>query len=201
MNNELIFRLALALILAAYAAIRLYYARLALQSGGDFFRSRNDVRQIVFGILFVLSIVFMVIYVVAPAQLGWAALPLPVGWRWFGAALGLIGIVLLLWSHRALGKNLSAPGVMKEQQSLVTAGPYKWVRNPMYTILFLIGIAYLLISANWLIGVTWIAWITGTVASMISDEEAALIDTFGDQYWAYMRRTGRFLPRLSGEKP
>ena len=200
MNNALIFRIALAVILTLYAVIRGYYARLAMQSDKNFFRPRSDVRQIVFGMLFLLSIVLMVIYVGAPEQLGWAALPLPTGWRWFGIGLGLIGILLLLWAHHALGKNLSAPGVMKEKQSLVTAGPYTWVRHPMYTVLFLIGIAYFLISANWLIGVLWIGWIVGTVASMLRDEEAALIETFGDQYRAYLQRTGRFLPRLSGGK-
>lgn len=200
MNNELIFRITMAVILTVYAVIRGYYARLAI-ANGDFFRPRSDVRQVVFGILFLLSIVLLVIYVVAPEQLGWAALPLPVGWRWFGIGLGLIGILLLLWAHHALGKNLAAPGVMKEKQSFVTAGPYTWVRHPMYTVLFLIGIAYFLISANWLIGVLWIGWIVGTVASMLRDEEAALIERFGDKYRAYMRRTGRFLPRLSGDKP
>lgn len=200
MNNELIFRIALAVILAAYAAIRYYYARLAIQSDKSFFRARRDVRQIVFGILFVLSIVLMVIYVVAPEPLGWAALPLLAGWRWFGVSLGLLGLFLLFWGHHSLGKNLSAPGVIKEKQSLVTTGPYQWVRHPMYTVIFLLGIAYFLISANWIIGVLWIGWIVGTVASMLREEEAALIEKFGDRYRVYMQRTGRFLPRVSGGK-
>ena len=200
MNDELIFRIALALIVSVYVATRIYYARLAMQSDGNFFRPRRDLRQITFGILFFSSIVLMVIYVVAPEQLVWAALPLLAGWRWLGIGLGLVGIFLLFWAHRALGKNLSAPGVMKEEQLLVTAGPYKWVRHPMYTILFLFGIAYFLISANWFIGAVWIGWIVGTVASMIRDEEAALIEKFGDEYRGYMRRTGRFLPRISGDK-
>lgn len=66
----------------------------------------------------------------------------------------------------------------------------------MYTVLFLFGIAYFLISANWIIGVLWIGWIVGTVASMIRDEEAALIDKFADEYKIYMQHTGRFLPRV-----
>ena len=65
----------------------------------------------------------------------------------------------------------------------------------MYTVIFLIAIVYFLISANWLIGVVWIGWIVGTVASMIRDEEAVLIEKFGDEYRAYVQRTGRFLPR------
>lgn len=95
-----------------------------------------------------------------------------------------MGIFLLLWAHRTLGRNLSAPGVVEEKQALVSTGPYKWVRHPMYTVLFLFGIAYFLISANWLIGVVWLSWIIGTVVSMIRDEEAALIEKFSDEYRA-----------------
>ena len=199
MDTELISRIALAVLLTAYVVIRGYYGRLAMQADRSFFRPRRDLRQIAFGILFFSSIVLMVIYVVAPESLVWAALLLPISLRWAGVGLGLVCIILLLWAHRALGKNLSAPGVMKEKQPLVTAGPYKWVRHPMYTVLFLFGIAYFLISANWIIGAVWIGWIIGTVASMLQDEEAALIKKFGDEYRAYIRRTGRFLPRLSGD--
>lgn len=196
MNNDLIYRIALSLILVAYAVIRLYYARLAIQSGGNFFHPRSDLRQLVFGTLGFLNIVPTIIYVVAPEQLAWAALPLPAGWRWFGVGLGLVGIFLLLWVHHTLGKNFSVPGVMKEHQSLVTTGPYQWVQHPMYTALFIVTVVYFLISANWIIGALWIVWIVGTVASMVRDEEAALIEKFGDAYQVYMNRTGRFLPHI-----
>ena len=196
MNTDLIFRIALAVIVTAYAAVRLYYARLAIQSDKSFFRARRDVRQITFGILFFLSIVLIIIYVVAPQWLDWATLPLATGWRWFGVALGLVSIFALAWFHASLGKNLSAPGVVKAKQSLITAGPYQWVRHPMYTVIFLLGVTYGLISANWIIGGLWTGWIAGTVASMLPDEEAALIEKFGDEYQAYMQHTGRFLPRM-----
>ena len=196
MNTELIFRIALAAIGTVYFGIRIYYTRKALQWDKNFFRPRGDLRQLVFGTLGFLNIVPTVIYVVAPEQLVWAALPLPAGWRWFGVGLGLVGIFLLLWVHHTLGKNFSVPGVMKEHQLLVTVGPYQWVRHPMYTALFLITVVYTLISANWFIGVTRIGWIVGTVASMVRDEEAVLIEKFGDEYKAYIQRTGRFLPRV-----
>jgi len=200
MNTELIFRVALAVIGSVYAAIRIYYTRLAMQSDRNFFRPRSDLRQLVFGTLGFLNIVPTVIYIVAPEQLSWAALPLPAGWRWVGVGMGLVGIFLLFWVHHTLGKNFSVPGVMKEKQSLITTGPYRWVRHPMYTALFLVTIVYFLISANWFIGVVWIGWIVGTVASMIRDEEAVLIEKFGDEYRAYVQRTGRFLPRIPALK-
>ena len=196
MNTELIFRIALASIGTIYTVIRIYYTRLAMQADRNFFRPRSDIRQLVFGTLGFLNIVPTVIYVVAPEQLVWAALPLPSGWRWLGVGLGLVGIFFLLWVHHTLGKNFSVSGVMKEKQALVTIGPYRWVRHPMYTALFLVTLVYFLISSNWFLGLVWIGWIVGTVATMIRDEEAALIEKFGDEYRVYMQRTGRFLPRV-----
>ncbi len=196
MNNELIFRIALAVIASVYTVIRIYYTRLAIQADRNFFRPRSDLRQLVFGTLGFLNIVPTVIYIVAPKQLGWAALPLSASWRWFGIGLGLADIFFLLWVHHTLGKNFSVPGVMKAKQSFTTAGPYRWVRHPMYTALFLVSIVYFLISANWFIGLVWIGWIVGIVASMLREEEAALMEKFGGEYRAYMQRTGRFLPRI-----
>lgn len=196
MNGDWIFRITLAVLLVAYAAVRLYYARLAMPAGKNFFRARRDIRQAVFGILFILSLVLIIIYVVAPQRLTLTALSLPAVWRWFGVGLGMMSTFLLLWAHRSLGRNFSAPGVIKEKQSLVTAGPYQWVRHPMYTVIFLLGVAYFLVSANWIIGVLWISWIVGTVATMLREEEAALIEKFGSKYQSYVQRTGRFLPRI-----
>ena len=123
MNTEMIFRIALAVIGTVYFGIRIYYTRMALQWDKNFFRPRGDLRQLVFVTVGFLIIAPVVIYIFAPQQMAWAALPLPVGWRWFGIGLGLVGIFLLLWVHHTLGKNFSVPGVMKEKQSLVTAGP------------------------------------------------------------------------------
>jgi protein-S-isoprenylcysteine O-methyltransferase Ste14 len=195
-NPEMGFRIILAVIGSVYTAIRIYYTRKALQWDRNFFRSRGDLRQLVFGTLGFLNIVPVVIYIFAPQGMAWAALPLPTGWRWFGVGLGLIDFFLLLWVHQTLDKNFALPAVVKEHQTLVTIGPYRWVRHPMYTVLFLITIVYFLISANWFIGATWIVWIVGTVAGMVQDEEAALIAKFGNEYQSYMLRTGRFLPRI-----
>jgi protein-S-isoprenylcysteine O-methyltransferase Ste14 len=64
----------------------------------------------------------------------------------------------------------------------------------MYSTLFVWALAYFLLSANWAIGLAWLA--LGVVAAALAPrEEATLIAKFGETYRAYMQQTGRFLPK------
>jgi protein-S-isoprenylcysteine O-methyltransferase Ste14 len=54
----------------------------------------------------------------------------------------------------------------------------------------------LLISANWLIGLSWIGMTVLEIASRIGFEESLMLEYFGDQYRDYMKRTGQLLPQL-----
>lgn len=135
------------------------------------------------------------IYVVAPTWLAWAALPLPDALRLAGVGLGLLTVLLFLWIHQALGRNWAMPAVIQEGHSLITHGPYRWVRHPMYSLLFVWAAAYFLISANGLIGLAWLALALAAVA-VTGAEEEALTQYFGEAYRAYRRQTGKFLPRL-----
>lgn len=88
------------------------------------------------------------------------------------------------------------PGIIQERQTLVTAGPYQWVRHPMYTTFAVIGLAYFLVSANWFIGLVNFVVYGTIVLSVIGLEETTLLEKFGEPYREYMQHTGRFLPAL-----
>jgi protein-S-isoprenylcysteine O-methyltransferase Ste14 len=70
------------------------------------------------------------------------------------------------------------------------------VRHPLYTVGFIFAICLTVITSLW-----WLAIGMGLPLILLllrtSKEEARLIEAFGDEYEAYMKRTGRFLPRLS----
>ena len=196
MTAELVFRVALAIVSLAVAIIRAYYGRLAIQSGGKVsFKRASRVRTVLIWLVGVTATSASSLYVVLPEWMAWAALPLAVVLRWLGVGLGILTVLLFWWVHRTLGKNWSMPGEIKEMQDLITDGPYRWVRHPMYSTLFVWTPAYFLMSANWFIGFAWLA--LGLLsAMMVKDEEASLIEKFGEAYRAYMKRTGRFLPRI-----
>jgi protein-S-isoprenylcysteine O-methyltransferase Ste14 len=84
-----------------------------------------------------------------------------------------------------------------KDQSLVTSGPYHWIRHPIYTAFLLIMSAPLLISANWFIGGLWLGLTGLEVMGRIQFEEALMLETFGEQYRVYMQKTGRLIPRLT----
>jgi protein-S-isoprenylcysteine O-methyltransferase Ste14 len=116
--------------------------------------------------------------------------------RWLGVAIALGGFVLLHWSQQTLGKNWSdAPKLLKDQKLVIT-GPYRWMRHPIYAAFLLILGSLFLISANWFIGGMWIGMTSLDITSRVKTEEAMMIGQFGDQYRAYMRKTGRLFPRL-----
>ena len=118
---------------------------------------------------------------------------LPASLRYGGIGLGMATVLLFYSVHKSLGKNWEMPGVIKDRQTLVTSGLYRWVRHPMYSTLYVWAVAYFLLSANWLVGAAWLG-LAVISTTMAAEEEAALIEKFGESYRSYMQRTGRFLP-------
>ncbi|MFC1905436.1 isoprenylcysteine carboxylmethyltransferase family protein [Chloroflexota bacterium] len=134
------------------------------------------------------------IYILFPQTLAWASLQLPIWARLIGILLGLIALLWFVWVHSSLGNNLSVRLLIKESQTLVTDGPYRWIRHPMYTAFYLLHIAVFFLTANWFIGVTWLAGLTVIILLRVEREEAMMVSRFGEQYASYMKRTGRFIP-------
>jgi protein-S-isoprenylcysteine O-methyltransferase Ste14 len=194
-NSELTFRASLAVIGVMIYAIRFYYFGLTAKSGDRVSKGANKFSSLAIGAIGLMAMVAPMAYVFTPRWLEWAALPMPGTLRWAGVGLGLLSVPLLFWIHRTLDKNYDMPQVIKEGQTLVTSGPYRWVRHPMYSSFFLSGLATFLITANWFIGLVFCVYCL-VAASMVGAEESNLIEKFGDEYQAYRQHTGRFLPRL-----
>ena len=134
-------------------------------------------------------------YLIDPALMAWSAVRLPAWSRWTGVGVFAFGVGLLAWTLRNLGPNLTDTVVTRRAHTLVTGGPYRWVRHPFYDALALLVVAIALIAANWFIlaagGLTVIL-----LAVRSRTEEAMLLARFGEPYKAYRARTGRFLPIL-----
>jgi protein-S-isoprenylcysteine O-methyltransferase Ste14 len=200
MNEDLPFRLALFAVLAAFVIHRGYYTKKGSRAINDTLQAREKDRVQTLATWFILAAMMLTaVYLVAPRLLVAFGLPLPAWLRWAGLGLALGGFALLQWAHAALGRNWSDRPRLLANQSLITSGPYRSVRHPIYTAFLLILSAPLLLSANWLVGLPWMAATVLEVVGRVRYEEALLAQTFPADYHLYAAATGRLLPRLRGK--
>jgi protein-S-isoprenylcysteine O-methyltransferase Ste14 len=137
----------------------------------------------------------VIAYMVNPAWMAWSSVPLPAWLRWTGVAGSVLAGALLTWTLRNLGTNLTDTVVTRRAHTLVTSGPYRWVRHPFYDSMALLILAISLIAANWFLLLTGSAVVVLLVVRTRTEEEK-LLARFGEDYRAYARQTGRFLPRI-----
>lgn len=138
----------------------------------------------------------LAVYLWAPQWLAWADIPLTRGTRWAGAIICLLTLPWFAWVHHVLGHNFSSTLNIRANHTLVTSGPYRWVRHPMYTAFYVLHLATIPATANWFLGLSWLAGLIVVISLRVDREEAMMIRQFGQEYRAYMARTGRFLPRV-----
>lgn len=196
MNQESVFRAALAVGFLAVLAIALPHR---LKSWAS--KERLDRRQEGLFILVTLRPVGLALwlgviaYLINPAWMAWSSVPLPTWLRWTGVPVFALAVGLLAWTLRSLGTNLTDTVVTRRAHTLVTHGPYRWIRHPFYDAVALVILASALIAANWFVLVAGVV-VFSLLAIRVTTEEAKLSERFGDTYRAYRERTGRFLPKL-----
>ena len=197
MDTETIFRILLPALIVLFVIHRGYYVGRHSKPESETIKRREEgMASTLAGLLSLIGFVAIIAHVADPAWMSWADLPFPAWLRWTGVAITLLGFVLLQWSQNTLGKNWSDRPRLLKEQSLVTSGPYRYIRHPIYTAFLLILGSTFFISANWMIGLTWISMAVLEIASRIAYEESLMIESFGDQYREYMKRTGRLFPKV-----
>lgn len=197
MSSEHVFRSLFVIFGVAMMAIRIYYQSKVVGERDRTQIKESGPRLVCGAVAAVVTIVFGLEYIVVPGTFGWAyTLGYPVWLRWLGALLLTGGIGLLWLAHHHLDLNFNSLVAAKEGQVLVESGPYRWVRHPVYTAYLMNYVGGGLLSANVVLTFVPVVFFAAMVALRVGDEERVLVETFGDRYEAYMRRTGRFLPRL-----
>ena len=142
------------------------------------------------GMLLVLAYIFY------PPLVAWSSLPVPLWSRWFGVLVGLVAAPLNIWVLSSLGKNVSETVLTKTNHELVTGGPYRWVRHPLYTFNFIMLGGLSLVAANWLMAMLVVGGVVLFSVIIIPLEEVELAKKFGGRYRDYQTRTGCLLPRM-----
>ncbi len=115
--------------------------------------------------------------------------------RGLGVIVVAAATAWLAWMFVSLGTNLTDTVVTRKAAHFVDWGPYRYVRNPMYTGLLALGVGLGLVLSDWTITLGFSVIFT-LMAIRTRREEAFLLAKFGGQYRAYMDRVGRFFPAL-----
>ncbi len=195
MNPNDLFRLISLSIIAVFLPFGLYH-RIRSDTGEKLDRWQEG-SIILFGLRlgaipwFVGSLAWMI----NPAWMAWSSVSIPIWLRWCGFVLiGFWGI-LFVWTFRSLGKNLTDTVVIREKHTLVTTGPYRYVRHPFYLAFLVAAVGGSIVAANWFLLITGLIPF-GFIVARTRIEEEKLIERFGDDYRNYMASTGRFFPRV-----
>jgi protein-S-isoprenylcysteine O-methyltransferase Ste14 len=136
-----------------------------------------------------------IVWMIDSPRMAWSAMPIPVWVRWVGVALSACSGTLMAWTFHNLGRNLTDTVVTRRDHTFVATGPYRYVRHPFYLAIALGGLGGGLAMANWFV-LLGIGFPLGFLVARTRIEEAKLVERFGGEYEDYMRRVGRFWPRI-----
>ncbi len=115
---------------------------------------------------------------------------------WHG--LGFLSIPFLFWVHYVLDREWSVILKLQVDHQLITSGPYRRICHPMYTVLLVYMLSWVLVSAS-LSFLVYYAVSGFLIVVRIPREERMMLEKFGEEYRVYMRRTGRLLPHFFQE--
>jgi len=114
---------------------------------------------------------------------------------WPGVVIALAGESVQLWATAHLRKNVL----------VIKSGPYAWLRNPMYTGRFFVGLGLSLLTWRWYLIVPYVVIYCFYAQARVLGEERHLRSLFGKEYEDYCAAVRRWLPlpprrRLSAER-
>ena len=195
--NENIFRILAAIIFLSGVGISGYFRRKADKDSGEKVSWKDEgVAMILMlrigGLVLWLSLIGYLIY---PPLLAWSKVGLP-GWtRWLGIGIGTACVSLIYWMFSSIGTGISPTVATRSEHKLSTSGPYRWIRHPLYSFGTLFFLSFALMADSWFIA--FMAVLALVLLSLrLPNEEAHLIEKFGDKYREYRKQTGSFFPKL-----
>jgi protein-S-isoprenylcysteine O-methyltransferase Ste14 len=195
--NENIFRILAAIVLFTGIGISTYFRRKADRDSGEKLSRKVDGSVMmtfikIGGLLLWFS---PLVYLINPNWMAWSKIGLPESVRWAGVLIGIFCVLGIYWLFSTIGTGITPVSATRKEHELVTNGIYRYVRHPLYTVGSSMFISFGMMADNWFIAALGILAFIG-MAIRTPKEEANLIEKFGDEYREYMKRTGRFLPKL-----
>ncbi|WP_328518110.1 methyltransferase family protein [Mycolicibacterium arseniciresistens] len=113
-----------------------------------------------------------------------------------GVILAVIGILAAFTAQMAMGSSWRIGVDDRERTSLVTTGPFRWVRNPIFTAVLVALLGLTLMVPNVVALTGWVLTVFGIETQVRRVEEPRLHRLHGEPYAQYTATAGRFLPGI-----
>ncbi len=113
-----------------------------------------------------------------------------------GVALFAIGLAGTLWAQLAMGTSWRIGVDRAVKTDLVSHGPFRWIRNPIFTWMTFASAGLVLLAPNWLAVASFVALLLALEIHVRAVEEPFLLRTHGEAYRRYAAATGRFVPGI-----
>lgn len=143
-------------------------------------------------ILIALVLLFRAPFFARPAGDAANASPNRILLAYSGVLFCAAGITFAIWARSHLGRNWSPKPSLKAEHELITTGPYRLVRHPIYT-----GILLALFGNTFVFGARWLIYVlafVAIVARRVQVEERLMMQQFPEQYPDYRKRTKAVIP-------
>lgn len=197
MNVELIFRVVFFFVLASTFAISGAYRKRARDEGEAIARREEGATALILRMAFALPLLaVLLLYIFYPQAIAWSQFNLALWLRVLGAIFATACIPIILLVFRNIGANISETVLTKKGHELVTSGPYRWVRHPLYATSLFLMLSLGLVAQSWFILAYGVAGLIVFRFVVIPAEEENLIASFGDSYRRYQSRTGTIFPKM-----
>lgn len=109
-----------------------------------------------------------------------------------GLALFALGLGFAIWARIHIGRNWGTPMTQKDEPELVTSGPYRLVRHPIYAGILIAGIGTAVALSWWWLTAFALAGVYFLYSATV--EERYLTEQFPDDYPSYKRSTRMLVP-------
>ena len=116
--------------------------------------------------------------------------------RWSGVVLVVMGMLVTIGSQVAMGGSWRADVDPDARTELVTTGPFRLVRNPVFSGSAITVVGLALVVPNFVSLLMLVAFVAGLEIQVRLVEEPYLLRVHGDAYRLYAARTGRFVPGI-----
>ncbi|MGZ4403020.1 MAG: methyltransferase family protein [Gaiellaceae bacterium] len=110
----------------------------------------------------------------------------------FGLVLFGLGLAFAIWARVHIGRNWGRPMTQKDEPELVTSGPYRLVRHPIYSGILVAGIGTAVALSWWWLTAVALAGVYFIYSATV--EEHYLAEQFPDSYPLYKHSTKMLVP-------